>query len=74
MLKTLGYFISTLSVILLGLVSWKATETDMTLRLLLLAGMAASILGMFCRWLSYRLQEKPGGARGAPTAPARRAS
>lgn len=62
MLKTAGYLISTLSVFLLGLVSWKATETDPDLRLYLLAGMAASVLGMFCRWLSYQSQEKPNKA------------
>ena len=53
MLKSLGYLISTLSVPMLGVVSWKATETDMTLRLCLLTGMATSVTGMFLRWLSF---------------------
>ena len=57
MLKTLGYLISILSVLMLGAVSWKATETDMTLRLCLLVGMATSVLGMILRWLSF-LQER----------------
>lgn len=53
MLKTLGYLISILSVVMLGVVSWHATKTDMTLRLCLLIGMATSVLGMFLRWLSF---------------------
>lgn len=73
MLKTLGYFISTLSVLMLGAVSWRATEADAQLRLWLVVGMAASIIGMFCRWLSYRLQEKPGDLT-VPAASARRTS
>lgn len=72
MLKTVGYFISTLSVFLLGLVSWKATETEPDLRLYLLAGVAASVLGMFCRWLSYQLQEKRNEADNARTMSAAR--
>jgi hypothetical protein len=61
-LKTLGYVISTLSVILLGVVSWKATESDMGLRACLIAGAFASILGMFCRWLSYELEKRHSGS------------
>jgi hypothetical protein len=53
MLKTLGYLVSILSVLMLGVVSWEATETDMSLRLCLLIGMASSVLGMFLRWLSF---------------------
>ncbi len=58
MLKTFGYLISTLSVILLGIVSWKATAVDPLLRLCLITGMLASMLGMFCRWLSYEFEKK----------------
>ena len=74
MLKTLGYLISTLSVLMLGAVSWRATETDAELRLWLVVGMAASIVGMFCRWLSYRLQERPGSSASMSGASARRTS
>lgn len=74
MLKTAGYFISTLSVFLLGLVSWKATETEPDLRIYLVAGMAASVLGMLCRWLSYQLQEKHHEADSARTMSATRMS
>lgn len=62
MLKTVGYLISTVSVLLLGIVAWKATETDATLRLCLLTGMAASIVGMFCRWLSYEIEKRADAA------------
>lgn len=58
MLKTSGYIISAFSVILLGIVSWQATEDDPVLRLALLAGMLTAILGMFCRWLSYEIEKK----------------
>jgi hypothetical protein len=57
-LKTLGYLISTLSVILLAIVSWKATASEPLLRGCLIAGALASVLGMFCRWLSYELEKK----------------
>jgi len=56
-IKTLGYAISTLSVILLGIVSWKSASADMLLMLCLLGGMATSITGMALRWLSYRLEK-----------------
>lgn len=55
MLKALGYLVSTFSVLLLGAVSWKASEGDLALRLCLIVGMGASIVGMLLRWLSYRL-------------------
>jgi hypothetical protein len=67
-LKTIGYLISALSVILLGLVSWKATATEPLLRFGLIAGMATSVVGMFCRWLSYELEKKkPSRAKGVGT-------
>ena len=58
MLKTTGYLISTLSVILLGIATWQGTADNPTIRLCLLLGIAASILGMFCRWLSYEIEKK----------------
>lgn len=57
-LKTSGYIISTLSVILLAVVSWKATAEDPVLRACLVGGALASVLGMFCRWLSYEFEKK----------------
>ena len=58
MLKTLGYLISTLSVVLLAIVSWKATAAEPLLRGCLIGGAVASVLGMFCRWLSYEYEKK----------------
>ena len=56
-IKTLGYVISTLSVALLGIVSWKSASADILLMLCLLGGMATSITGMALRWLSYRMEQ-----------------
>ncbi|CAN5288777.1 hypothetical protein BH10PSE1_BH10PSE1_25130 [soil metagenome] len=52
MLKTLGDLISTLSVILLGLVCWSTAMKHPSLLACLVGGMAASIIGMVLRWLS----------------------
>ena len=57
-LKGLGYLVSTLSVILLGIVAWKGAKEEPLLFACLLAGMAASVAGMGLRWLSHRLGEK----------------
>lgn len=57
-LKGLGYLISTLSVLLLAVVSWSNAQKDALLTACLLAGAATSIVGMFCRWLSYELEKR----------------
>lgn len=59
MLKTLGYIVSTLSVILLATVAWDSTEDDSFLRACLVLGSLASIAGMGLRWLSFRADERP---------------
>jgi hypothetical protein len=56
-IKSSGYLVSTLSVVLLGVVSWKSASEKPLLMTCLLAGMAASICGMFLRWLSYAIEE-----------------
>ncbi|WP_296595383.1 hypothetical protein [Phenylobacterium sp.] len=58
MLKTLGYVISALSVVLLAVPSWKSASEHPVLLFALMAGMATSILGMFLRWLSYLNEQK----------------
>jgi hypothetical protein len=58
MIKTLGYLISSLSVLLLGIVSWKSAVENPTLLICLLAGMAGSVLGMVLRWMSYQVEKK----------------
>lgn len=57
-IKAAGYAISTFSVILLGLVSWRSAHTDPLLSLCLAAGMTTSITGMGLRWLSYRVEKE----------------
>jgi hypothetical protein len=57
-LKGLGYLVSTLSVILLGIVAWKGAKEEPLLLGCLIAGMVSSVAGMSLRWLSHRLSEK----------------
>jgi hypothetical protein len=58
-IKTVGYLISSVSVLLLGLVAWDGAKDKPLLTICLLLGMATSITGMFCRWLSYQQKEEP---------------
>jgi hypothetical protein len=58
LLKTLGYAVSAVSVMLLGIVSWKSASEQPMLFLCLLAGVAASIAGMVLRWISHRMDSK----------------
>jgi hypothetical protein len=75
MLKTIGYVVSSLSVVLLAVVSWKSAVEDPSLMLPLLAGVATSILGMLLRWISFARKEKGlKGDRGTPVRPPRPAS
>jgi hypothetical protein len=57
-LKTAGYLISTMSVLLLGAVAWAGTDEHPAVRILLILGMATSIAGMFLRWLSYLHEQR----------------
>jgi hypothetical protein len=57
-LKGVGYLISTVSVILLAIVSWSSASKSSLLIACLLGGAAASIAGMFCRWLSYEMEKR----------------
>lgn len=56
--KGLGYLVSTISVILLGIVAWKGAREEPLLLACLIAGMIASVAGMTLRWISHRLSEK----------------
>ncbi|MEJ5976626.1 hypothetical protein WG901_08270 [Novosphingobium sp. PS1R-30] len=56
--KTFGYLISTTSVILLAIVSWPKAKEDPVLLACLVGGALTSIMGMFCRWLSYEIEER----------------
>jgi hypothetical protein len=68
-LKTVGYLISTLSVMLLSIVSWTATDDDPVLRACLVAGVLASVAGMYFRWLSFRRDERPSAVQGRQVTP-----
>ena len=65
-LKGAGYLISTVSVLLLGVLSWKSASEQPLLLACLILGMLASITGMGLRWLSHRLEQKqkPEGEAG----------
>lgn len=67
-LQGLGYLISTMSVVLLGAVAWESARDDANLLLALIVGVAASILGMLLRWLSFLQdqREKQAAAESAP--------
>ena len=52
--KGLGYLVSTLSVVLLGIVAWKGASEQPLLLACLVAGMTASVVGMALRWISHR--------------------
>lgn len=58
LLKGLGYLISTVSVALLGVVSWKSASENPLLLACLLGGMATSVAGMGVRFLSHRIDER----------------
>lgn len=61
MLKTLGYLISTLSVLCLGLVAWDGAKDKPQLMGLLIVGMATSVIGMAVRWLSFAREQRAKG-------------
>jgi len=57
-LKTIGYMISVLSVVLLGVAAWQTLPDNQILRLCLIGGMAASIVGMLLRWTSHLMDQR----------------
>jgi hypothetical protein len=57
-LKGFGYLVSTVSVVLLGILSWKSASEQPLLLACLILGMLASIAGMGLRWMSHRLEQK----------------
>ena len=61
--KGLGYLVSTLSVVLLGIVAWKSASEQPLLFLCLLGGMLASVAGMSLRWISHRMEQKEKAAK-----------
>lgn len=57
-MRGVGYFVSIVSVFLLGLVAWPGPGEPRWKLLALLLGMGASIVGMGLRWLASRKQEE----------------
>ena len=53
-LKGLGYLISTVSVLFLGIVAWPAPDEPQWKIAAVVVGMATSVLGMGVRFLSHR--------------------
>lgn len=51
--KGLGYLVSAVSVMLLGLVAWQSASERPLLAACLIAGMALSVLGMALRWIAH---------------------
>ena len=56
--KGLGYLVSSVSVVLLGIVSWKSAAEQPLLFACLIGGMLASVLGMTMRWISHRIEQR----------------
>ena len=57
-LKGLGYLISTVSVVFLGIVAWPSPEEPGWKAWAVAIGMATSIMGMGVRFLSHRKDRK----------------
>jgi hypothetical protein len=57
--KTIGYAISSVSVILLGVVAWDGAKDHPPLLAALMIGVITSIVGMYLRWASWLRNEKP---------------
>jgi hypothetical protein len=57
--KTIGYAISSLSVILLGIAAWDGVKDKPVLLACLILGLATSIIGMALRCFSFLRNEKP---------------
>jgi len=56
-LKALGYLVSTVSVLLLGMAAWPKPDEPAWKALAVSVGMATSIGGMGFRWLSHRKEK-----------------
>ena len=57
-IKTIGYGISVISVVLLRIVSWENAASSPVLAVCLIGGAATSVSGMCLRWWSYEIEEK----------------
>lgn len=55
-LKGSGYLVSSVSVALLGIPALKSAQDEPLMLLVLISGMALSIVGMALRWRSHRVE------------------
>ena len=60
-LKSMGYLVSILSVLLLGAVAWESVADDPAMRACLILGMLASMCGMGLRWASFFVDQRERG-------------
>jgi hypothetical protein len=60
-LKSIGYLVSILSVLLLGAVAWGSVEDDPAMRACLILGMLSSVCGMGLRWASFFVDQRERG-------------
>jgi hypothetical protein len=67
-MKLLGYSISTVSVAFLGLVAWPGPDEPQWKAWAVGIGMATSVAGMFCRYISH-LRDKHDIQRAAEDRP-----
>jgi hypothetical protein len=65
--KTIGYVISSLSVLLLGFIAWDGAKDKPLLVVCLIAGMATSVAGMAFRWISFLKNEKASQGSATPS-------
>lgn len=56
-IKATGYVISTFSVVLLAIVSWRSASRHSALALCLVCGATTSIIGMIMRLYSYEVEK-----------------
>lgn len=61
LLKSLGYLVSILSVLLLGAVAWHSVADDPGMRAALILGMATSVIGMGLRWAPFFQDQRERG-------------
>lgn len=62
-MKGLGYLVSIVSVLLLGIVGWPGPNDPTWKMPVVIAGMATSIVGMGFRYLSYRKEQREKAVR-----------
>ena len=61
MLKSMGYLVSILSVLLLGAVAWESVADDPAMRACLILGILTSVIGMGLRWTSFFVDQRERG-------------